>query len=153
MRTLSWLLLTLLTGVASAHEPLPDANWCADGTVDVVQQIEISAEEVGNYADCLEAGDCVDYVDTPFRGPSGEPPCTIVRCGDAHSDWGRAMRLAGYRCAAFEPEVDPRVYSPVIPFVIEPGDFYATGHHDAFVAGESRMVVNCARCNLKPKVD
>ena len=152
MRTWIWVGWVALSGAAAAHEPVADPSWCADGTIQVLQQVEISADEVAGYADCLEAGECVDYVATQFRGPSGDPPCTIVRCGDAHSDWGRAMRLAGLRCAAYGPESDPRWPAPVVPFVVEPTDFYDSGHHESFVAGESRLVVDCARCNAPPKV-
>ncbi len=124
------LLLLLLPLVATAHDPLPRANWCAGGTP-------------------VEVGD-INYDGNALRERVVEF-CGVVRTCGEFDDYTRSLGAVQALCDEYEPASYRSVagdYGDVIPLIEEPGEFRNDNHHHAFRI-EMGLRGKCVRCDVQ----
>jgi hypothetical protein len=160
MRIPNWKTFALtafaVIGQANAHEPLPSAQWCANGRVEWVGDFAFGGAAIQGYATCLRSGVCPDPVAWPvgLRSGGGSPPpvgggtCNPQNCGQFDDDYGVAARMAHSACSVYNlpplsgPNIDFGTTTPVIHF---PVTFNSADHHALYVANQG-LSGACARC-------
>lgn len=105
-RTIAILLLAALP--AYAHDPLPSADWCADGRVRPKEEFHLGSPDLERYRVCLkeiagrksarsDGGDAPPACPTSI-GPVPTRPCPNQTCGEFDDDYHVAQRMALNHC-------------------------------------------------------
>ena len=119
--------LVTFAPLAFAHPPLPHADWCETGRVEVVGQF---AYDGRGLADAL-----ADYCDNSPRN-----------CGE-FDGYERAMTFIDASCDAYQGPISHGDVGDVIPVVLAPQSYLVNTHHATYVVGDG-LYGYCLRCTL-----
>ena len=158
MKYLATLLLASAATAASAHAPLPDANWCSDGLPSVAATFQFGEADIDAYVACVQAGDCPD----PTAGDSGICGGPEKSCGNFDDDYGKAALMVNAYCSGYaDGAVAPRGATTnatttgagtVAAIVDGPHYFLAPNHHTKYRKSTGVNGV-CAKCGpAKPRI-
>ena len=113
---------------AAAHSPLPDADWCAHGRVDVVGSFSYDGEQL--YSE-LAMHYCPD---------------APRNCGEFDHAYERAMTYANTTCAAYQGSLVHGNAGQVIAFVMSPPAYLSQNHHAVYDVDDG-LYGYCLRCS------
>lgn len=126
MTRLPFVFAALLAMPAAAHSPLPTADWCEDGQVEVAGTFGYGGDEL--------AAELRTY-------------CTNVprNCGEFDHVYERVTALANTYCEAYQGPPGVGDDGSVVAFVMSPASYLALNHHDAYAIPEG-LAGYCLRC-------
>ena len=146
-------LLALAATTASAHDPLPSANWCEHGQMTVAATFNFTENDVNAYIACVGNGSC------PDPRPAVPATCSSLKsCGNFDDDYGKTALMINAHCAQFaDTSVAGRPTAgttnhptdSVAPIVYGPQFFLSVSHHSRYNKSAGVYGV-CAKCVLPP---
>ena len=151
MKTLATLLLCCAATAASAHPPLPDANWCSDGLPTITATFNFSEADIDAYVACVQTGDCPD----PTTGDSGICGGHLKSCGNFDDDYGKAALKANAYCSDYaDAAVAPRgattntttTDAGTVATVVDGPHYFLSPDHHAKYRKSTGVHGVCAKC-------
>jgi hypothetical protein len=163
MKYVATLLLACAATAASAHAPLPSANWCSDGLTTIAATFDFSEAEIDAYYACVQAGDCPD----PTADDSGICGGHLKSCGNFDDDYGKAALLVNAYCSDYaDGPVAPRgaktnaqttnapttTDTGTVAAVVDGPQYFLSPYHHAKYRKSTGVHGVCAKCGpAKPR--
>ncbi len=146
----STVILSLGVGQASAHKPLPRADWCSGSgeQIVVVGDFQFSGVELADFQACLADGSC------PLRPDviSSLPSCrvnSLKDCGETNDDWSTSTKKAAQHCGHYQvPNNTGSDIGTIFFHVTSPAVYNSTFHHDGYSL-QAGLIGQCLRCDAK----
>lgn len=163
MKYLATALLLSAATAASAHPPLPNANWCATGMTVIADTFSFTEADIDAYVACVHDGNCPD----PTADDSQICGGRLKSCGNFDDDYGKTALMINAHCsqyAASVPASAPALRGgatittvtpdagTVVPVVDSSSVFTSPNHHQRYHKsyGIQGMCARCAPAVVRP---
>lgn len=135
------LLLGLYTLPVAAHNPLPDANWCADGRIVTVASFTLHPSIL------ISERDRCGLRDDAYTGDNRGSR----ECGQFDDDYDLGVRSSGALCGRYSANpLGPGDIGSVIAIITSPDSYLHSDHHRLYRA-EDGLAGHCVRCEAAPR--
>lgn len=109
MKYLATALLLSAATVASAHPPLPNANWCSTGMTIAAGTFSFTEADIDAYVACVHAGNCPDPTAEDSQICGGR----LKSCGNFDDDYGKTALMINAHCSQYANAVPATPGAPV----------------------------------------